>query len=361
VPPLEKTGAETEDASKFHTEMGDEPGRDGYADDESNDDVRGDSSTPKEAISAENDDAMIVESDGRRRARRGRLRPRPIVFLDIDGVLNTTKHNTHIRVENSLVARLGAIVRETDALIVLTTFWRHFHEYIAYVLHRHGIDVGRHALPPPMGATGGKQSTRAFSCHHRLRIRTTRGGEEEEEEEERGEEDDAPPPRIVASHEEDGGVGGHNIGRLESCATTTRADEDRDGCMIGRSAEDEREYSSRAEEIEAWLMRYGNRYLGSGGDNGDGGPDDDDDDGGGGGARADDVDDDDDDDVGPKYRGYDYHPAHWRYVILDDRPCAAKPDTPLMDRFVRTDARVGLTEADTERAVGLLLFGPYGE
>jgi hypothetical protein len=349
VPPPEKTGAEKEDASKFHAAMWDEPDHDGNADDE-----RGDISTSKEEISAENDDAMIVDSDRRCRARLGRLRPRrPIVFLDIDGVLNTTKHNTHIRVEDGLVARLGAIVRETDALIVLTTFWRHFHEYIAYVLHRHGIDVGRHVLPPPMGATGGKQSTRTFSRHHRIRIRTTTREEMEEEEEERGEEDDAPPPRIVSSHEEDGGDGGQNMRRLGSCATTTRANEDRDGSMIGRSAEDEREYSSRAEEIEAWLMRYGNRYLGSGGYNGDGGPDDDDHDHDG--ARA------DDDDVGPKYRGYDYHPAYWRYVILDDRPRAAEPDTPLMDRFVRTDARVGLTEADAKRAVRLLLLGPYGE
>ena len=35
------------------------------------------------------------------------------------------------------------------AIIVLTTFWRHFHEYITYVLHRHGIDVARHMLPLP--------------------------------------------------------------------------------------------------------------------------------------------------------------------------------------------------------------------
>jgi hypothetical protein len=318
--------------------MVEEPGHDG------NVDRGGDSSTPRE-ISSQNDGAMIVESERRRPSRRRRRRPRPIVFLDIDGVLNTTKHNTHIRVEEGLVARLGAIVRETDALIVLTTFWRHFHEYIAYVLHRHGIDVGRHVLPPPMGATGGKQSTRAFSRFHQIRNMTTR---EEEEEEARGEGDDAPIVRIIAPHEEGGGGGGR-IGLLGSCATGT-VDEDHDGCMIGRSAEDEREYSSRADEIEAWLMRYGNRYLGGGGDDGDGGPPNDDNDG----AKG------DDEDVGPKYRGYDYHPAYWRYVILDDRPCAARSGTPLMDRFVQTDARVGLTEADAERAVRLLLFGPYG-
>lgn len=278
---------------------------------ESND-VRGDS---PEKATAENDDES-AESERRRR----RQPPRPIVFLDIDGVLNTTKHSMQIHVEECLVARLGSIVHKTDALIVLTTFWRHFFDYIVYVLHRHGIDVGRHVLPSPMGTTDGKQCTKTFLRFHRMR--TTR------EEEGRG--------------EEGGGDGGH-VRRL-GCATT---DENYDGCMIGRSAEDEREYSSRADEIEAWLVRYGNRYLGNSGNSNDEPGDDD-------GSKTDDG-------FVSNYQGYVFHPADWRYVILDDRPSAAKPNTPLMDRFVHTDTRMGLTEADADRAVKLLLFGPYSE
>jgi|EP01049_Picozoa_sp_SAG25_P009685 hypothetical protein len=61
---------------------------------------------------------------------------RPVIFLDIDGVLNRTTHATHIRVDDDCVARLGQLVSQADCQIVLSTFWRHFHEYITYVLHR---------------------------------------------------------------------------------------------------------------------------------------------------------------------------------------------------------------------------------
>ena len=271
----------------------------------------------------------MASTDDDRSSRR-QVRPsRPVIFLDIDGVLNTTMHNTQIRVDRDLVSRLDDIVRRTDASIVYTTFWRHFHEYISYVLHRHGIDVGRHVLPYPACITGGKQSTRTFLRFHRMRT-TTR------------EEDDGPPGAGR------GGKGGGKLGQSLECATS---DENSDGCMVGRSAEDEREYSSRADEIEAWLMNYGTRYLGSAHDGNGGLPGDDD---VCASRRT-----DDDDIIGSKYcMGYDYHPADWKYVILDDRPCAARPNTPMMERFVRTDARVGLTEADVERAVGLLLYGP---
>merc|ERR1712087_253311 len=92
------------------------------------------------------------------------------------------------------------------------------------------------------------------------------------------------------------------------------------------------EYSSRAEEIEAWLKKCGEEHLGSGPD------------------AADESDDS---------RGdYEFHAASWRYVILDDRPSAAKPGTPLHDRFVLTKTELGLTEEDAERAIRLLRFGP---
>ncbi|KAL7537277.1 hypothetical protein ACHAXR_008671 [Thalassiosira sp. AJA248-18] len=204
---------------------------------------------------------------------------RPIIFLDIDGVLNTTKHNTQIHLEKHLVKQLKNIVEASDALIVLTTFWRHFHEYITYVLHRHGIDVGRHMLPLPMGSTRGKQCTKNFLHFHRVKQQESGYCQDDEN------------------------------------AVTVKKNS-----MIGRSAEDEGEYSSRAEEIEAWLEMYGDQYLGSKMDGSCG--------------------------------------KDWKYVILDDRPSAAKPNTPSFDRFVFTDTKIGLTEEDSEKAIQLLMFGP---
>ena len=67
----------------------------------------------------------------------------PVIFLDIDGVLNYTRSALHINVEPQLMARLRQIVDTTSAHIVLSTFWRNFESYIAYVLHRHGIESTR--------------------------------------------------------------------------------------------------------------------------------------------------------------------------------------------------------------------------
>ena len=220
---------------------------------------------------------------------------RCIIFLDIDGVLNTTKHNTQIHFEPYLIKRLKEIIEKTDAVIVLTTFWRHFHEYITYVLHRHGIDVGRHLLPLPMGSTKGKQSTKTFIKFHK--IRQHENGYHSKEEEDQG-------------------------------------NNDNNNSMIGRSADDEEEYSSRADEIEAWLKMYGEKYLGS-------------------------VIVDQDGTSSHNTNGeYAFHCTNWKYVIFDDRPSAAKPNTPLFDRFVYTDTKLGLTEADAEKAIRLLQFGP---
>lgn len=60
----------------------------------------------------------------------------PIVFLDIDGVLNRTVAATHIRLDEDLVARLKVLTDRTSASVVLTTFWREYTTYIAYVLSR---------------------------------------------------------------------------------------------------------------------------------------------------------------------------------------------------------------------------------
>eukprot|EP01082_Thalassiosira_pseudonana_P006751 g14984.t1.2.5e174189 g14984 g14984.t1 contig21:290053-290654(-) len=100
--------------------------------------------------------------------------------------------------------------------------WRHFHEYITYVLHRQGINVAECILPLPMGATRGKQCTKNFLRFHQIKQQQSNITDE--------------------SIEMD--------------------DYDGSETMIGRSAEDEGEYASRAEEIEAWLRNYGERYLG---------------------------------------------------------------------------------------------------
>ena len=65
----------------------------------------------------------------------------PVIFLDIDGVLNRTSGATHIRLDQDLVSRLRTIVQRSGCRIVLSTFWRGFDAYVRYILHRHGIDA----------------------------------------------------------------------------------------------------------------------------------------------------------------------------------------------------------------------------
>ncbi|EJK70409.1 hypothetical protein THAOC_08235 [Thalassiosira oceanica] len=204
--------------------------------------------------------------------------PRPVLFLDIDGVLNTQKHNTQIYFEPRLLARLKIILEATDALVVLSTFWRAFHEYICYCFHRHKIDVAHHMLPLPMGATRGKQTTEKWRHYHR-------------------------------------------ISQLEKGLSVETG-------MIGRTSEDDKEYDCRAEEIEAWLKEYGQMYLGGCGGTGD------------------------------MNTNESFHPSNWKYAILDDRPSAAKANTPLYERFVLTETGKGLTEDDAKKTIELLRLGP---
>ncbi|KAG8466435.1 hypothetical protein KFE25_002191 [Diacronema lutheri] len=70
----------------------------------------------------------------------------PVIFLDVDGVLNRTVTATHIRLDADLVARLKVITDQSGACLVLSTFWREFGPYISYVLRRHSVHarvVGR--------------------------------------------------------------------------------------------------------------------------------------------------------------------------------------------------------------------------
>ena len=86
----------------------------------------------------------------------------PVLFLDIDGVLNRTSGATHIRLDQDLVSRLRIIVQRSGCRIVLSTFWRGFDAYVRYILHRHGIDAALVIGVTPGGSEDGQsQANRA--------------------------------------------------------------------------------------------------------------------------------------------------------------------------------------------------------
>lgn len=97
------------------------------------------------AFVSQSDGVSASDSSGDAFARQSGAHPVGIrvIFLDIDGVLNRTLSATHIRVDDDLVGRLRDLVASGDARIVLSTFWRGFDEYIAYVLSRYGIGGAR--------------------------------------------------------------------------------------------------------------------------------------------------------------------------------------------------------------------------
>ena len=100
------------------------------------------------------DASKIVEAVARLR----NLELGPLVFLDIDGVLNRTVKATHVRLDDDLCARLQRLVATTGAKIVLSTFWREHMDYVAYVLRRQGIAadvVGRTPGEPTSAAYDG--------------------------------------------------------------------------------------------------------------------------------------------------------------------------------------------------------------
>lgn len=97
----------------------------------------------------------------------GGREPRPVVFLDLDGVLNRTVSNTQIILDEDLVSNLAQLVREADADIVLSTFWREFDRYIGYILGRMGVPragavVG--ATPDAPTVEGGAATNSAASA-----------------------------------------------------------------------------------------------------------------------------------------------------------------------------------------------------
>lgn len=71
--------------------------------------------------------------------------PYPLIFLDIDGVLNKTATATHIRFEPDNMANLLSLLHQapSDTRIVLSSFWRPFFDYVQYILGREGVESWR--------------------------------------------------------------------------------------------------------------------------------------------------------------------------------------------------------------------------
>ena len=111
------------------------------------------------------DASKIVEAVARLR----NLELGPLVFLDIDGVLNRTVKATHVRLDDDLCARLQRLVTTTGAKIVLSTFWREHMDYVAYVLRRQGIAadvVGRTPGEPTSAAYDGTRPRGDEICEY---------------------------------------------------------------------------------------------------------------------------------------------------------------------------------------------------
>lgn len=95
-------------------------------------------------IDARDADAIVAALEALRNRERG-----PLIFLDIDGVLNRTVKATHVRLDDDLCARLAAVAAAAGAKVVLSTFWRGHLDYVAYALKRQGVEA------PVVGATPG--------------------------------------------------------------------------------------------------------------------------------------------------------------------------------------------------------------
>jgi len=67
----------------------------------------------------------------------------PILFLDIDGVLNRTATAPQINLEQDKMDRLRDILDSSGAEVVLSTYWRAFEEYISYTFSRMGAQGER--------------------------------------------------------------------------------------------------------------------------------------------------------------------------------------------------------------------------
>jgi len=87
-------------------------------------------------------------------------RRRPLVFLDIDGVLNRTATAKQIIMEEDKVRLLARALERADADVVLSTYWRAFESYIAYALERQGVRATR-----VVGRTSGEPHLMDAAAH----------------------------------------------------------------------------------------------------------------------------------------------------------------------------------------------------
>lgn len=102
-----------------------------------------------------------------------------IIFLDIDGVLNTCEYDKvakSFKIHPDKIERLNSLLKETDSHIVLSSSWRYFVHNGSMNLHglewlfrTHGLEVGRLVdITPPdkEDETRGETITRWIK-HHR--------------------------------------------------------------------------------------------------------------------------------------------------------------------------------------------------
>lgn len=61
--------------------------------------------------------------------------PRRIIFLDVDGVLNSDRSHSMKALSRGNLRVLERLVRDTRAEIVVTSTWRKFPEYLARLSH----------------------------------------------------------------------------------------------------------------------------------------------------------------------------------------------------------------------------------
>ena len=99
--------------------------------------------------------ACVVLLDGRRRRRQGSFTlpsvSSRVIFLDLDGVLNSQREGKYLKIEQDKVLLLKRAIEtaeygsdgEDEVSVVLSTFWRPFYPYVTYLLSRHGIHSSR--------------------------------------------------------------------------------------------------------------------------------------------------------------------------------------------------------------------------
>lgn len=122
---------------------------------------------------------------------------RPVLLLDVDGVLNRTATAKQIALDEDLIALLRDVTERSACEVVLTTYWRYFEEYLAYAFERHGLPKGA-----VVGRTAGEPH-RSDSVAHDSKVPELRVLEiERYMRETHGEDETAWPPFAVVDDKE---------------------------------------------------------------------------------------------------------------------------------------------------------------